>query len=98
MATVTEQATEKVKEKLVGKEEDAQQPLPEQARVEFARYAVKDEESGEQYMGQKEFVDAIAPVGEDYVSLFSYMPDFALPNCTCTCTFTALHNLLCLPT
>ena len=75
MASVTEKAQETahkvkegVKESLVGTEEDAQ--LPAQMRAEFMQHAIKDEETGEYYMGQKEFVDAIAPMDEDYVRIF----------------------------
>ena len=32
---------------------------------------VKDEETGELYMGEEEFVNAVAPPAEDYVSTFS---------------------------
>lgn len=63
MATVTE----KVKESLVGTEEEPQ--LSGQSRADFMQHAITDEETGERYMGQKEFIDAIAPEGEDYVSL-----------------------------
>lgn len=61
MATVTE----KVKETLVGTEEEPQ--LSSQTRHNFTQYAKRDEESGELYMGSQEFIDAIAPEGEDYV-------------------------------
>lgn len=98
MASVTEQVTEKVaekaqevkdgvKESLLGVElTDDQLQLPEQTRAEFMRHALKDEESGEYYMGEKEFVDAIAPMNEDYVrialSLALALP--CIPHCTCT--------------
>ena len=53
-----------------------------QTRTEFMQYARKDEETGEYFMGEKEFVDAIAPEGEDYVSpLVLPVPAFVLP-CT----------------
>ena len=60
-------AKEKVKESLIGVEDDQQQPS-DQIREEFMRHAAKDQESGELYMGEAEFVNAIAPVDEDYVS------------------------------
>ena len=59
-------ATEKVKEALVGTEEEPQ--LSSQTRTEFLQHAKKDEETGEYYMGESEFINAIAPEGEDYVS------------------------------
>nr|POE77743.1 calcium-binding mitochondrial carrier protein aralar2 [Quercus suber] len=63
MATITEQ----VKESLVGVEAEPQ--LSAQTRHEFLDHARKDEETGEYYMGEKEFVDLIVPEGvEDYVS------------------------------
>lgn len=87
MASVTEsvtEATEKaaeklkesniaqgVKESLVGSEQDGQPSA--QIRSEFSKHAIKDEETGEEYMGETEFVNAIAPIDEDYVSLsFSF--------------------------
>lgn len=63
MATVTE----KVKEKVLGV--DVEPQLSEQTRDNFLQYAKKDEASGEYYMTEVEFVDAIAPEGEDYVSV-----------------------------
>ena len=38
-------------------------------RDRFLQYAKKDEESGQYYMGESEFTNAIAPEGEDYVSM-----------------------------
>ena len=64
MATVTE----KVKESLVGTEVEPQ--LSSQTRSYFTSHAKKDDEGEEYYMGEDEFVDAIAPEGEDYVSTF----------------------------
>lgn len=60
--------TEKLKESLVGTEVD-EQPTSDSTRAEFMAHAVKDEESGEYFMGPKEFIDAIAPEGEDYVRI-----------------------------
>ena len=45
--------------------QDAQ--LSTQVRSNFARYAKKDEKTGEAYMTEEEFVNAIAPTHEDYV-------------------------------
>jgi solute carrier family 25 aspartate/glutamate transporter 12/13 len=62
-----EKVKEGVKESLLGVEEDPQ--LLDVTRAEFARHATKDEDTGELYMTEKEFVDAVAPEGEDYVSI-----------------------------
>lgn len=62
MATITEQ----VKEVLLGAEEDGQ--LSEQTKREFLARAVQDPDTQDYYMSQQEFVDAVAPAGEDYVS------------------------------
>ena len=56
-------ATERIKESLVGVEDEGAQ-LSAQTRGAFTQHAVKDEETGELYMGQKEFIDAIAPEGD----------------------------------
>ena len=62
MATVKEA----VKETLVG---TTREPLlSAQAKATVEKHARKDEETGELYMVADDFVDAIAPVGEDYVS------------------------------
>ena len=45
----------------------------QQAREAFMRHARKDGQTGEYYLDGQGFVDAIAPVGEDYVS--SSLPD-----------------------
>lgn len=63
MATVTE----KVKESLVGTEVEPQ--LSSQTRYYFTAHAVKDEEKDEYFMGEDQFIDAIAPEGEDYVRM-----------------------------
>jgi len=57
---------ETVKETLMGTEDEPQ--LSNQSRMEFLRYAIKDPESGEFYMTEQQFIDAIAPETEDYVS------------------------------
>lgn len=62
MATVTES----LKEKVLGTEVEPQ--LSAQTRNNFLQHAKKDDESGDYYMTEAEFVDAIAPEGEDYVS------------------------------
>jgi solute carrier family 25 (mitochondrial aspartate/glutamate transporter), member 12/13 len=61
MATVT-----KVKESLLGTEEPVK--LSAQTKATFIKHAQKDPETGELKMGETEFVNAIAPENEDYVS------------------------------
>ena len=61
MATVTEA----VKESLLGKEAPAS--LSSESRNTFLRQA-KTDEDGELYMSEEDFINAIAPPEEDYVS------------------------------
>lgn len=61
-----EKVREGVKETLLGVEDETQ--TSDQTRSEFLKYAKKDETTEEWYMSQSEFIDAVAPVGEDYVS------------------------------
>ncbi|KAK5135077.1 hypothetical protein LTR08_005602 [Meristemomyces frigidus] len=61
MATVTE----KVKETLVGTEGEEPQ-LSAQTQSEFLRNALEDEATGERYLDEKAFINAVAPEGEDY--------------------------------
>lgn len=63
---------EAVKESLIGSTREPE--LSTQTRAAFDRNAKKDEETGEYFMTEHEFVDAIAPEGEDYVSFFSSHP------------------------
>ena len=65
MATVQTQ----VKESLLGTTREPE--LSTQTRQTFDRNAKKDEATGEFYMTEDEFVNAIAPDAEDYVSDFS---------------------------
>ncbi|KAL8971819.1 MAG: hypothetical protein Q9183_000864 [Haloplaca sp. 2 TL-2023] len=60
MATVKQQ----VKQSLVGTV--IEPSLSTDAQATFERHAKKNEETGELYMSQEEFVDAIAPAHEDY--------------------------------
>ena len=55
-----------VKESLLGTTREPE--LSTQARATFDRHARKDEASEELFMTEHEFVNAIAPEGEDYVS------------------------------
>lgn len=57
---------EAVKASLVGVEQELQ--LSQQIRVNFMQHARVDEESGEYYMNKEQFIEAIAPKNEDYVS------------------------------
>lgn len=61
-----EKVKEGVKETLLGVEDEMQ--TSDQTRSEFMKYAKKDETTEEWYMSESEFIDAVAPVGEDYVS------------------------------
>ena len=62
-----EQVKEAAKETLLGVEVEPGTEYSAQPRNEFMQFAIKDEELGEYYMTAKEFVDAVAPAGEDYV-------------------------------
>ncbi|KAI1377293.1 mitochondrial carrier [Hypoxylon crocopeplum] len=57
---------EVVKESLLGSEEPSN--LSASHRASFINNAKKDEQTGELYMGPDEFIEAIAPPTEDYVS------------------------------
>lgn len=61
MATVKEV----VKESLVGTTREPE--LSQEIRATFNRNSRVDEASGERYMTKEEFVNAIAPIDEDYV-------------------------------
>ncbi|KAG8627018.1 hypothetical protein KVT40_004501 [Elsinoe batatas] len=56
---------ESVKEALLGHQED-DHPPSNQIRAVFDRFAAKDEETGEPYLGKQEFINAVAPESEDY--------------------------------
>ena len=64
--STTATVKEAVKETLVGVEEHAE--LSTKNRASFHKHAQKDPQSGEAYMTEEGFVDAIAPPDEDYVS------------------------------
>lgn len=61
MATVKEE----VREVLLGSTEEPQ--LSQLTRAAFMKHAQKDE-SGEYYLNEDQFITAVAPEGEDYVS------------------------------
>lgn len=63
MATVTEA----VKQTFVGTTIESE--LSQEVRATFDRHSIQDDATGERYMTEQEFVNAIAPVNEDYVSL-----------------------------
>lgn len=88
MATVTEkvkEAKEAAKETLVGVEQD-QAPgqsqddsqASAQTRASFHQHALKDDD-GDLYLDQEQFVNAVAPVGEDYVRMTVSFLQFAHP-------------------
>lgn len=60
--------TETVKESLLGAEVPQQLQLSAETKANFVKFARPDDESGELYMGEEEFINAIAPSSEDYVS------------------------------
>ncbi|KAF1991952.1 calcium-binding mitochondrial carrier protein Aralar1 [Aulographum hederae CBS 113979] len=60
MATVKESVTEA----LLGHAQEPQ--LSTIAKLAFSKYAVKDETTGELYLGEEEFINAVAPNSEDF--------------------------------
>lgn len=73
MTTVAVKET--VKEALLGSEEEPQ--LSHQTRVDFMQHAARDPESGDYYMNEEQFIEAIAPETEDYVCLPTLTPRIA---------------------
>jgi len=71
MAEVTNKVAASVKETLLGTTEttapDAQ--ITVQSRATFEKNARRDGDEGELYMNEEDFVNAVAPIGEDYVSI-----------------------------
>lgn len=65
---VKAQVKDAVKESLLGSSEPASVQLSAQTRLTFEKHAIRNPETGELYMGEEQFVDAIAPKDEDYVS------------------------------
>lgn len=63
-------AKEVVKEKLLGIDQTEEIKLSAQSKHTFEKNARRDEASGELFMTQEDFINAIAPVDEDYVSRF----------------------------
>jgi solute carrier family 25 aspartate/glutamate transporter 12/13 len=60
-------AKEVVKETLLGTDAQEDVQLSAQSKATFGTHAQKDPESGELFMSEEEFINAIAPDGEDYV-------------------------------
>lgn len=73
MATEVTKVKEAVKETLLGSEVPAGVQLSVQSKATFLENAKKDADSGELYMGEEEFINAVAPEGEDYVSFVLYL-------------------------
>jgi solute carrier family 25 aspartate/glutamate transporter 12/13 len=59
---------EVVKETLLGSEQVVEVQLSAQSKATFDKNARKDAETGELFMGEEEFINAVAPESEDYVS------------------------------
>jgi hypothetical protein len=72
VCTIMPSVTETVKASLLGTSEEPQ--LTQQIKANFLKHARKDETTGELYMTEEDFVDAIAPAEEDYVSCSSGFP------------------------
>lgn len=58
---------EAVKDSLVGTDESTAK-MSAQTKARFLSNAIKDPETGELSMGVEEFINAIAPTSEDFVS------------------------------
>jgi len=61
-------AKEVVKETLLGTEQAEDVQLSAQSKATFEKNAQNDKETGESYMNEANFINAIAPENEDYVS------------------------------
>ncbi|EHK99443.1 putative Calcium-binding mitochondrial carrier protein Aralar2 [Glarea lozoyensis 74030] len=69
MATVSTEVTkvkEVVKESLLGSEVPEDAMMSARSKATFIDNAKKDPETGELFMGEEEFINAVAPEGEDY--------------------------------
>lgn len=58
--------SEQVGEVLMGTTEEPQ--LSQLTRTAFMKHALKDDASGEYYLNEDAFIEAVAPESEDYVS------------------------------
>jgi hypothetical protein len=72
---------EAVKESLLGSSEEPK--LSHQVKHHFFHHARKDESTGEFYMTEDEFINAIAPKHEDYVRFAPCFPSDSLPIMRC---------------
>lgn len=72
MAKVSTTVKEAVKESLVGTQEPV--PLSSQTKARFTSHAVKDPETGDLFLGPNEFIEAVAPADEDFVSSLLPLP------------------------
>lgn len=72
MAKVSTTVKEAVKESLVGTQEPV--PLSSQTKARFTSHAVKDPETGDLFLGPNEFIEAVAPADEDFVSCLPPQP------------------------
>jgi len=65
---------EVVKETLLGAEvvPEKEVKITKQSKDTFEKYARRDGDDGKLYMSEEDFVNAVAPVGEDYVSFSSF--------------------------
>lgn len=70
MTNITK-ASEIVKETLLGSEAPVNLQLSVQSKATFDKHARKDPLTGELWMGEQEFINAIAPSNEDFVSFLA---------------------------
>lgn len=61
-------AKEVVKDSLLGSEVAEDLQLSAQSKATFEKHSRKDEKGAEDYMSEEDFINAIAPTDEDYVS------------------------------
>ena len=76
MSTEVTKVKEAVKETLLGSEMPADVMISARSKATFLENAKKDPGSEELYMGEEEFINAVAPEGEDYVSYTVLFPNF----------------------
>lgn len=72
---------EAVKESLLGSSEEPR--LSQQVKHHFFHHARKDESTGEFYMTEDDFINAIAPKHEDYVSFAACFLSDSWPTMRC---------------
>lgn len=65
-------AKEVVKESLLGSEVTEDIQLSAQSKATFEKHSRKDESGAEDYMSEEDFINAIAPKDEDYVSSMTF--------------------------